>query len=292
MRQQLYEDSATDYLLLRIFDHNRQKVPSSATATIIIGGTTDVTAASATISVAGDVTYIPGATVLDELSEDCVVEWAVSVDGVSQTYRQLFDIVRCKLFAVVTDEDLIGECPPLQDERWLARGTADSGTSKTLVDADLINYQDDHFSGGIIEITDGTSAGQARVISDFAQSSGTVTWTTSCPSSIDTTSKYVVRRTYQRELDRAWDEVEGFVQKAGYRPALVMDSEELKNLHIYLALGRICKGMAKTDDVWWGRGRDYEGKALREMNGMQFVYDSDEDGVPDDKHSVQPRFRR
>jgi hypothetical protein len=293
VRQQLYEASAADYLLLRIFDHNRLVVPSAATASIWISGEKDVSVASAAVSAGGDVTYIPGATVLDELAQDCVVEWAVIAGGISTIHRQLFDVVHNKLFAVATDEDLIKECGALRDERYMARGVADSGSTTTLVDSDLIDYPDDHWTGGVIQFTDGTNAGLSRPVSDYVQSTGTVTWVASCASSVDTTTRYCVRRTFQPELDRSWEEVDEIVRRKGFRPALVMDSDELKSLHVYITLSKICRVLSKSgDDVWWSRAKDFDAKSLKELNGIQFVYDADEDSVADDKRAMQPSFRR
>ncbi len=72
-------------------------------------------------------------------------------------------------------------------------GTADSGGAATLVDSALTD-PDDHFNDLLIYIYDKTGEGQERRISDFVQSSGTVTVSANWGTNPDATSLYYITR--------------------------------------------------------------------------------------------------
>ncbi len=59
--------------------------------------------------------------------------------------------------------------------RGTVTGTADSGSSTTMVD-NALTQADDYWKGATIRFTDGTLSGQSRVITDFVASSDTVTF--------------------------------------------------------------------------------------------------------------------
>jgi len=70
-------------------------------------------------------------------------------------------------------------------------GTADSGTSTTLVDSDL-DDDDDYYNGWYIRVKAGTGNGEYALVTDFTSSTGTVTFSggLSGSSTPDTTSEY------------------------------------------------------------------------------------------------------
>lgn len=72
-----------------------------------------------------------------------------------------------------------------------AKGTADSGTETTLVDADLVSV-DDEFNGCWVHIIAGTNAGEWALITDSEATSNTITFA-AMPLAIDNTSVYEIR---------------------------------------------------------------------------------------------------
>ena len=76
------------------------------------------------------------------------------------------------------------------DATYHVKGTADSGSTTTLVDAAL-TQADDAWNGGFITITAGTNYGITRQVTDFVASSDTLTFA-AFPKAIDTTSKYTL----------------------------------------------------------------------------------------------------
>jgi hypothetical protein len=293
MKQQLILDSTTDQLELEVWDHNVQVIPTSALVSIIVFGNTEVSLAAATVAANGTCTYVPGATVLDELAEDALVEWKLTIAGAPQYFRQMFDIVLRKLHPAVTDEDLISECAQLQDYRYQESGLAESGTSVSLVSILLREYQDNHFQGGTLEITDGACAGEKQRIATNVRGSGTITLDASLSTSVDATSRFVARRSYQREIDRAWDDIQAMIQTKGYRPALIMNSEDLRPVHLCWTLVKICRNLSKgPDDIWWARSNTFNDEYGAKLGMVNFVYDSDQDDWPESRRTFKPAFRR
>jgi len=73
-----------------------------------------------------------------------------------------------------------------------ATGTADSGTTTTLVDSALT--QADNYWDGFVKVTAGTNSGLSRPILSFNQASNRVTFRIGFPSAIDNTSQYEIYR--------------------------------------------------------------------------------------------------
>lgn len=72
-------------------------------------------------------------------------------------------------------------------------GTADSGSTTTLVDTNLTGYGDDYFNDDELVFEGGTGAGQRLRITDFTDSTGTITFATA--TAPDSTTTYrIVRR--------------------------------------------------------------------------------------------------
>jgi hypothetical protein len=293
MKQQLILSSTTDQLELEVWDHNVKVVPTSALVTIIIWGNEEVTDDSATVSATGTCSYIPGATVLDELAEDCVVQWDLTIDGEQKSFRQMFDVVLHPLHPAVTDEDLIAECAQLQDARYMEAGLAESGSSVSLVSILLQEYQDNHFQGGTLEITDGACAGEKKRITGNVRATGVLMLDASLSTSVDSTSRFVARRSFQREIDRAWEDIEAMIQTKGYRPALIVNSEDIRPVHLCWTLVKVCRNLAKSpDDIWWRRAETFNEEYASKLGMVNFAYDKNEDEWPESRKTFKPAFRR
>lgn len=95
----------------------------------------------------------------------------------------------------------------MMDDR-LEDGTADSGSSSTIVDDILVDADDSRLLGRWVLITAGAAAGDERRVSVFTAGSDRITATPNFSATIDTTSKYLVterRRptTYLKALQQA-----------------------------------------------------------------------------------------
>jgi hypothetical protein len=293
VKQQLVVDSATDQLELEVWDHNVLVVPTAALISIFIDGGKQVSLAIATITATGVCTYIPGAAVLDDLAEDAVAEWKLTIAGATRYFRQTFDIVMRPLHPAVTDEDLIAECAQLQEYRYVESGLAESGTSVSLVSILLKEYADNHFQGGTLEIVDGACVGEKQRIASSVRATGSIVLDASLSTTVDSTSRYVARRTYQREIDRAWDDVQAMIQAKGYRPALIINSEDIRPVHLFWALVKVCRNLSRgSEDIWWARATAFESEYAARLGQVKFVYDSDQDNWPESRRDFKPALRR
>ena len=89
-------------------------------------------------------------------------------------------------------------------------GTAESGDTTTLTDSALVQSVD-FFNGMILSITGGTNSGLTRLITDFDDTTDTITVTQAFPSAIDATSAYSISNlhydTISSYVNESWNDV-------------------------------------------------------------------------------------
>ncbi len=279
MKQQFLEDIAETFKAY-VYEDNRKLVVTSATLTVYKPGTDTklVTAQSMTVGGDGLLSYSLTTTHNDIADENYKAVIAY-VSGGTTFYTTLFyDVVKVKLHKVITDQDIIDELPQLRDSGWRVTGTADSGSTTTIVDAELIDrdeYPDDHFMGGkAYSIT----RDETRDITDFVQSTGTLT--TKAFSGAIATDKYVLTRSFTREIQTAFEDIEDLLTRMGKRAQLILDPYDIRKPHIFQTVANICKGMATDVEgtIWWEFMNLYERKVDRFFKNTTFKYDTSEDG--------------
>lgn len=111
-------------------------------------------------------------------------------------------------------------------------GTADSGTTTTIVDTDLNEAETTAFEGYMAVISTGTNYGQARRVVDFDPATDTLTVDRAFPAAIDNTSEYVLIPPRVAEVSRwnstavtgdgDWNELQTDVD------AILLDTNELQ----------------------------------------------------------------
>lgn len=74
----------------------------------------------------------------------------------------------------------------------ITTGTADSGTTTTMVDAALTQADTDYWKGSIIVFTSGTISGQARLITGFTPASDTVTFAPATTQAVSTETYIII----------------------------------------------------------------------------------------------------
>jgi hypothetical protein len=95
----------------------------------------------------------------------------------------------------------------------LGAGTADSGTTTTLVDSALTQANNDHWKGAMLVIKSGTMAGMSRKITGFTAASDTVTFAPALPSAISTEDYEIWPATdyYETSISSKVDTVDDFL---------------------------------------------------------------------------------
>lgn len=294
MNNQVLFESTNNTISLRLRDHGLDVIPSSCTLNIYDQyGTALLEDKDITPGSDGTCTYIVEADITDELSENNRAMWTVIVSGVTSTHTTLFDVVLNIIRNELLDQDLFDECSALEEHNYYHSGAADSGTTTTLIDNELMNCSDDFCKGGLVEFVDGTNENNSRIITVYDASLGKVTWSTALGSSVDTTTKYILRKTFQRQINAAWEEMLNYIDNQGFRPALICNSEKLKTPHKFFALTKICYGLIKeTGDSWHTLADMYEKKAYSLLSGLKFREASELEAYSSTETHVQGGFRR
>lgn len=276
MRQQFLADIAETFQSY-VYENNRKIVPASATLTVHKPGSTEklINAAAMTIGSDGLLSYGLTAAHNDIADENYKAVISYVYNAATCSITLFYDVVYSKLAKVVTDEDLVNELPQLKDSGWRVHGTADSGTTTTLVDAELKRYEDDYFTGGLAH---SLTKDETREITDFASSTGTIT--TTAFSSAISADKYVLTRSFTKEIQRAFEKIDELLCRSGKRAHLILDPYDLREVHILYAVAEVCKGFTKdgADSFWWKLWKDYEAKACAAYKSLNLKYDATNDG--------------
>ena len=277
MKQQFLVDK-TGTFQTYIYENNLKIVPTSATITVEKPGSTAdlLTAQSMTVQSDGRLDYSLTTTHNDIADENykATITYVYS----SNTYYTTlyYDVVNVILHKVIADTDITDELPQLKDNGWRVNGTADSGSTTTIADTELTRYEDDYFTGGFAYSID---RDETRDITDFVSSTGTVT--TDAFSGAIATDKYVLTRSYSKEIQRAFDKIEERLRQKGRRPDLVLDPYDLREVHIYMTVAEVCKGLTTEGEgtLWWEFMNEYNKMTNQWWKNATFKYDDSVDGV-------------
>ena len=154
-------------------------------------------------------------------------------------------------------------------------GTADSGSTTTIVDADLVRYDDDYFTGGLAT---SLTLGEIRKITDFTQLTGTAT--TEAFGTAISTDKYVLQRSYSKEIIRAFEKIKELLRREGRVAHLILDSYDLREVHIQFAIAEVCKSFIASDDsMWYTLWMDYKKTSYAMFKNLNLKYDDSNDGT-------------
>lgn len=276
MKQQFLintQDSFQTY----IYENNRKIIPASALATIYKPGGNAKLVDGLPMAIGADGLLSYELSASDNASVGVNYKAVIAYVYNSKTYYAtlFYDVVRSRLQKVITDEDIINELPQLRDNGWKVSGTAESGTDSTIVDTELKRYEDDYFTGGTAYSTD---KDEKREVTGFASSTGTVT-VSAFSSAVAAGEKYILTRSFSKEIQRAFEKIEEKFVRLGKRPHLVLDPYDLREAHIYYSVAEACKGfVTESENIWWQLWKEYEKKAEDTFGSLELKYDFSNDG--------------
>lgn len=265
---------------------NRPTIASSATVVLKDGNGTVLQASIAVTAInatTGEITYTLTTTHTAQLFENCVAEWSYVVSTVTYKETTLFDIVLHRLSQTATDEDIYTFQGDVKAKNENVQGVPTSAAAGTLLDTNTLkNYPDDYFNNGIVEVVlPTTGAVQRRTVTDFVQSTGTLSVTPNWATTPDTTYKYIVYKPFRVKLDAAWELLMNDIRSKGFRPALIMNSADLKQVHTFKTLELICLDFMKTgsvDDLWLVLSEKYGERYQKAFDTLRFQYDENQSG--------------
>ncbi len=275
MKQQILV-SSTESFETYIYEDGAIIIPASATVTIYkpTDNNTILEDEAMTVGSDGLMSVSLTATQNGELGENYKAVITYIYNGSADKAVRFYDVVNARLVSVVTDSDVTGELPQLKGSGWKVMGTSESGSTTTIVDSELVNYPDDYFKGGSAYSID---KDELREVTGFDSATGTVL--TSSFSSVISVDKYILTRSFKVEIGRAFEKIEENLSNLGRRPSLVLDPYDLKEVHIYMSVSGICRGLSTDDSgFWWKMWKEYEEKGSKLFELMNFKYDVTDDG--------------
>jgi len=293
--KQQFLKGVVDTIRITIYDNNRPQIPTSGTVTLYKpdGSVLQAAAAVTVDSTTGEMTYALTTThtATEDLNYKAVWDYIISAVHYYQT--QLFDVVLSKLAICITDEDLYNELESLRKANYQASDLATAGAAGSLTDTKR-READNFWKGGTIEIIAGTGIGQKRDITGFTQSTGVFTVTPNWATNPDTTSMYIVVKSFTKKIQSAFDAICTMLYDKGKRHELILESSQIEKPLLYFTLHLIALDlMDEADDKWSRIAEIYWKKFETAFSNMHLDYDEDESGEIDEseKQKSQSEIR-
>ena len=263
-----------------VYEDNRMITPVSPLITLrkpnLSNFPTPVVNMAMTVLNGGALEFIMPAENTAEILENCGGTVSYSHNGGNYVFGFLFDIVRSRLEMTIADDDLFSEFPPLRDSGYREISAASgAGTTTSLVDTARLIHQDDYWTGGTVEFP---ATGEARNVVDFDSATSRLTFDPPLAAATAMGTKYVVTRSFRRERVRAFQDILERLRNSGRRAALIMDSHQLRTIHIFLTLAKIFRGFLNSD-VYQTLSREYSALCDRLFQELRLDYDINGDST-------------
>jgi len=276
MKQQFLKDTAATFQTY-IYENNRKIIVSSVFLTVYKPGGYEKLLTGVSMTVGADGLLSCGLSEVDNSAADLNYKAVVTYTYNSASYYAtlFYDVVNSRLSKVITDEDIASELPQLKDKGWRVRGSAEGGSDTSIVDSELMRHENGYFTGGLAYCA---GKDETREITDFISSTGTVV-VAGFSSAVGAGEKYILTRSFSKEIQRAFEKIEEKLVRLGKRPHLILDPYDLREIHIYYSVAEVCKGLITAHDTfWWEMWKEYEKRADGAFNEIDLKYDSSADG--------------
>lgn len=280
MKQELLKGK-TGKLSMTPYLNNQPAVSSAVTVVVKDRSGAQIDSGSGSINATtGELTYSLASGFTANIGENYSIEWTYTISGTVYYQTSLFDIVLNRLSIPVVDEDLINQQSDILSGAESFSGFVGSSTGTTLVANNLKSYSDDYFNGGKVKVIDpATGTEQVRDVTDFAQSTGTVTVGVAWTANPSSTYTFEVKRGFQAKIEAAFEEMLIDIRSKGFRPALILESGELKIPLIKKSLALICRDfVVSPDDKWASLANNYAEEYKDLFSKIVFQYDKNESG--------------
>ena len=287
MKQQFIK-AKTDTIRITIYQDNRALIPSSGTIVLKKPGGASLQASTAVTvdGTTGEMTFALTAVHTADKDLDYRATWTYVIGSDTHIEEQLFDVVLSRLSIPITDNDLFAELDSLRKTNAQKNGTATAGAAGSLTDTSARKEINDFWTGGIIEILQGTGEGQKRAVSDFVQSTSVISVSLDWATNPDNTSVYRVVQSYTTKIISCFEKFEQMLYDRGRRHELIMESSQIKIALTYLTVHFISLDLRQEeDDKWDLLAKDYWKKYEDAFSTMKLSYDKDESGTIDEEES-------
>ena len=274
------------------YDRNIAETPTSPTAIVYDNAGAVMATITGTLS-GNDMSFLFLAADNTVLGRNNKIEITYTIGTTIKKINLLFDVVNVAILNNVSDENLFER---LKDLRKMARFNSQStavGTTTTLIDSNLSAAPRIEWKGGMMEIIfeDLTVDNKLVEIQSF-NGSDTLTFSPAHTAVIPDNTFYILRASYQDQINNAYDHVMGRVRSKVGVLAGYIDNNVINEMVIYRALYMIT--MAESDqegDKWDYRSKTFKMEFEALFSTFGEAYDTDEDGnISDAEDANRPDF--
>ena len=283
MKQQFLMGKAST-IRITVYSVNTAVIPTSGTITLYepSGGVLEASTAVTVDGTTGEMTYALTATHTATKNLNYKASWSYVVSGETFYEDTLFDVVLNILSIPINDSDIVNELDSLRESSIQSTSTATSATTSTLLDTVQRKEVDNFWKGGTISIISGTGADQERAITGSTQSTGTITISPNWATTPDSTSVYLIIRSYDKKITQAFRAIETMLYNMGRRHSLILESSQIEIPLLYLTISNICLDLHTTEgDKYWNLYVEYKAMFDKAFDSMKVEYDADESGTND-----------
>lgn len=290
IKQEILQSRSGDLEYKKHID-NIQIVPSAATISITTESgaamPTAITDEVMTIDSYGTMTYTVSAANAALLGQNFIAEIKYTYDAEEYIYRFLFDIVKNKLTNIVTDDDIENEYPKLKQLYRTTHGEVSSvGGLDEIIDDKNLNETIDYYNGSKVKILSGNNKDWNCDITSFDEINRTLTLKENAPLAFVIGDKFLINKSYTNQIQRAFEEIQDWLRTRGYRPSLIIDDTQIREVHITCSIMKILHGMGESEREEF---EDYRDKYFKLREQMKLLYDTDETGEPEDSDMTRPQ---
>lgn len=262
----------------KFFLNSIQQVPTSAFITVYDDTGTEVVAkTAATIDGDGTMSYAVAAGLCDEVKYNYKAVWEFVVDYITKYQISFFNIVRHGSVNPVVDDDIILRAPFVKSMNYRRIETATAGT-KTVITCPNLTEESDYWTAGTVEILEGTNEGEKRKV--VASDPGSLVADSEFTAAINSTSRFVVVRSFNREIQQAYAKFEADLFQKKIKINQLINAQQIKEYLLVLVLYYICSNFTKSPlDIWFEKAKEYKKEYAGMMANAVFDLDEDDDGV-------------
>ena len=177
----------------------------------------------------------------------------------------------------ITNADIVGRLKLLADEHL----KADSGSTTTAVNAFIKDGAD--YTNQFICFVSGANIGIDRVITDYADTTGTFTFDALDDAVTSIDEFCIVSKGFQSDVAQATNIVANDMRNRGYDIDLFLNYQtQLKEMYIYKSIELICSGLmndGQDQDVYYTHSQRYKSLYESEASNLIADYDDNKDGA-------------
>jgi hypothetical protein len=290
LKQEIMQNRSEDLEYKKYID-NLQIIPTSATISITTesGSAMPVPIVNANfpIDTYGTMKYTVSIANSALLGENFIAEVKYIYSGTEYIYRFLFDIVKNKIVNILIDDDIENEYSKLKQLYRTIHGEITAvGALNEIIDVNNLNERLNYYKGSEVVFLSGDNKEWKSNITAFDEINRKLTLASNMPLVLSIGDKFYIRKNYTNEIQRAFEEICDWLRTRGYRPSLIIDDTQIREVHIACTLAKILHIEGESERTEY---EDYRDKYFHLREQMKLLYDTDESGEPEESILTRPQ---